>query len=295
MNEAEVPQLVIRPAGPQQAPELLGWLLDERLVGKAVAEPGRVFAAFRSDRPVGAIWAKLSAGRIGSLIGPRTEASDGVEIGCRLIRQASDFFVGQGVTLAQASLPIGAEPQIDMYRTAGFGAGITLDYLVSSLEQPVGRAGEARHPGLGFVPYRTALADSWQHVLLQTYEGSLDCPLLNGRRAVEDILAGYRAVGAYADPLWLLIQFAGRYIGCLILTDHPADDQLELIYLGIVPEFRGRGFGLAATRHAQGLTRRAGRSRLILAVDSTNGPAQAIYGRAGFICWDRRQVVLRFF
>jgi ribosomal protein S18 acetylase RimI-like enzyme len=133
-----------------------------------------------------------------------------------------------------------------------------------------------------------------QQVLAQTYQDTQDCPVLNGLRDVHDVLAGYRAMGVYADQWWLLMQYDGRDAGCLILTDHPADEQMELIYLGIVPEFRGRGFGLAATRHAQTLARRAGRRRLILAVDSANGPAQAIYRQAGFIRWDRKKVMLRF-
>jgi ribosomal protein S18 acetylase RimI-like enzyme len=118
---------------------------------------------------------------------------------------------------------------------------------------------------------------------------------LNGVRDLQDVLAGYRATGVYADHWWLLIQHDGRDAGCLILTDHPTENQMELIYLGIVPEFHGRGFGLAATRHAQALARRAGRPRLILAVDSTNGPAQAVYQQAGFMRWDRKKVLLRFF
>ena len=85
----------------------------------------------------------------------------------------------------------------------------------------------------------------------------------------------------------------GRDIGCLILTDHPAEDQWELIYQGVLPEARGRGFGLEITRHAQWLTSQAGRSRLVLAVDAGNSPAIAAYASAGFQQWDRRYVFVK--
>jgi len=82
-------------------------------------------------------------------------------------------------------------------------------------------------------------------------------------------------------------------MGCVLLADHPEHDQSELMYLGIVPEQRGHGWGLQATRHAQWLARRAGRERLILAVDDTNGPARNVYTQAGFRLWDRRSVYAR--
>lgn len=124
----------------------------------------------------------------------------------------------------------------------------------------------------------------------ETYQGSLDCPLLDGLRDTPDVLEGYRATGVFDPGRWLIVRHQGADVGCLLLADHPAQDQCELIYMGLVPAARGRGWGAGIVRHAQWVTRSACRSRLILAVDSANRPALRMYTDAGFVCWDRRAV-----
>ncbi len=84
-----------------------------------------------------------------------------------------------------------------------------------------------------------------------------------------------------------------RDIGCLLLADHPESNQWELVYMGLVPEARGRGWGAKIARHAQWEAQRAGRERLVLAVDAANRPAVAMYQQAGLFAWDRRVVLLR--
>jgi hypothetical protein len=79
----------------------------------------------------------------------------------------------------------------------------------------------------------------------------------------------------------------------LLLADHPDDDQWELVYMGIIPAARGRGWGLQITRHAQWLTGCAARRRLILAVDAANQPAVAMYAAAGFQTWNRRSAFVK--
>ena len=94
-----------------------------------------------------------------------------------------------------------------------------------------------------------------------SYEGTLDCPALNGVRDLPDVLASYRACGEF-DPAerWFIACRGERDVGCLLLADHPDADQWEIVYVGLVPEERGRGSGLALTRHAQWLARQAGRA-----------------------------------
>jgi ribosomal protein S18 acetylase RimI-like enzyme len=80
-----------------------------------------------------------------------------------------------------------------------------------------------------------------------------------------------------------------------LLADHPDDDQWELVYLGVAPESRGQGLGMALARKALAMARRAGRRQLVLAVDAANAPAIEIYRRAGFEAWERRRIFLRRF
>ena len=64
--------------------------------------------------------------------------------------------------------------------------------------------------------------------------------------------------------------------------------------MGLVPEARGKGWGVQIARHAVQLASQSNAERVVLAVDASNWPALAMYGRAGFAEWDRRTVYLRF-
>jgi ribosomal protein S18 acetylase RimI-like enzyme len=66
------------------------------------------------------------------------------------------------------------------------------------------------------------------------------------------------------------------------------------MYMGIVPEWRGRGWGQQIARHAQWLARGANAQRILVAVDAANTPAVDVYRSTGFEIWDRRVVFLRF-
>ena len=68
---------------------------------------------------------------------------------------------------------------------------------------------------------------------------------------------------------------------------------MELVYMGLVPEVRGHGWGLELVRRAQGIAGRCGRERLVLAVDAQNAPAVALYEAAGFVRWDERRAFMR--
>ena len=103
-----------------------------------------------------------------------------------------------------------------------------------------------------------------------------------------DVLAGYRATGSHDPQRWLLVRHEGRDVGCLLLSDYPEQGNVELVYMGVVPEARGEGWGMHIARQAQWLARQAGRPRLVLAVDAANAPALRIYLALGFRPWDRR-------
>jgi len=69
--------------------------------------------------------------------------------------------------------------------------------------------------------------------------------------------------------------------GVLILSPTPYSDSLELVYLGLTPEARGRGLGAMLLELALWQVRRAGKRQISLAVDSRNVPALKLYYRHG--------------
>jgi GNAT superfamily N-acetyltransferase len=110
---------------------------------------------------------------------------------------------------------------------------------------------------------------------------------------MEDVLAGYQATGCFAPERWLIVRSGGQDVGCLLLADHPRDGNWELVYMGLVPLSRGRGWGREIVRYAQWLTAQAKRPRLVVAVDDANHPALQVYAVKGFRAWDRRRVYVK--
>jgi ribosomal protein S18 acetylase RimI-like enzyme len=127
----------------------------------------------------------------------------------------------------------------------------------------------------------------------RTYSSTLDCSRLDEARSMEHVLTGYRRTGVYRPEWWIIAGYRGHDVGCVLLADHPEHDQCELMYLGVVPEWRGHGWGRELASYAQWLARRAGRERIVLAVDDANWPARQIYDGLGFQLWDRRSVYVR--
>ncbi|WDQ17562.1 GNAT family N-acetyltransferase [Rhodopirellula sp. P2] len=117
----------------------------------------------------------------------------------------------------------------------------------------------------------------------RTYLGSMDCPALEQFRTAAQIMDGYQAVPTYAPDLWFMLSErpGGEPIGCLLMARHGGDPAsvLEVVYMGVVPAARGRGFSRDILSLALQCCRQESASRMILAVDRTNRPARDAYMR----------------
>ena len=94
------------------------------------------------------------------------------------------------------------------------------------------------------------------------------------------MIAGHKASGEFDPKLWFVLMENDSPIGALLLG-RSHGDAMELIYLGLVPEARGRGLGdwlMQLALHRMSAQRRG---RLTLAIDSNNSPALALYHRHG--------------
>jgi mycothiol synthase len=98
---------------------------------------------------------------------------------------------------------------------------------------------------------------------------------------MEDVLAGHKASGEFDAGLWMLLYEGDAPRGALLLSRAQPADALELVYLGLAPEARGRGLGDLMMRQALAATAASGAGRLSLAVDSNNVPALKLYYRHG--------------
>ena len=77
------------------------------------------------------------------------------------------------------------------------------------------------------------------------------------------------------------------------MNDHPTKDAWEVVYMGVVPDARGKGYGRAMLWHGLDEARRAGRGSVLLAVDGKNLYANRIYDDLGFIEVASRAVHVR--
>jgi mycothiol synthase len=248
------------------------------------------WGGYRGERLVGVMRVGVQPGRTATISPPRTIAAEFPSTSQELLSAVLSNLAHEDVRLVQALLATDAADDAAVLTQAGLAHWADLNYLVS-LKPALAEGVEA--VGLELTPYRPADRADWQRLIARTYIGSLDCPGIEGLRTMDDVLDGYQATGVFDPRRWLWARQAGDDVGCLLLADDPAQSQWEVTYLGVVPEARGRGFGLSLIRHAQWMTHHAGRQRLVLAVDAANHPALAIYERAGFLHWDRRLIYLR--
>jgi len=248
--------------------------------------------ARRGGRLVGALWCHMQAGRTALLRPPRVVEYEPAETALLLLEAANSYLSAEGAKVAQAILEHESLMDEALLGAVGYRRGAKLDYLMSETRDfPRERPAQS----LAFQPYCAANHRRLVHVVEATYEGTLDCPLLNGVRDIEEVLTSYRATGVFDPARWLIVQHGAEDVGCLLLTDHPETETWELVYMGLRVSARGRGWGTQLVRYAQWLAFMAGRPRVMAAVDAANGPAVRAYRASGFRKCDERTVFLRVF
>lgn len=136
-------------------------------------------------------------------------------------------------------------------------------------------------------------SEQFAFVIERTYVGSLDCEFLNDIRTGGDALMSHRLSGCFDPAGWRLYRRSGEVVGLLLMNEHPEQDAIELVYFGIVPEFRGQGLGRKVLFDGVQAAALTGRSVIFLAADRRNTYANALYSELGFTELARRRVMLR--
>jgi len=270
----------------------------------AAMDPEKTFAdlwiARRGKQIVAATWVQAAPGRTAvvwppQLVGGEPETTATAlfkEVDARL--KVGDFDLAQSVQMSEE----GKIP--DRLRRHGFQLAAKLLYLIYDVVSTgdVERIGlvetvaEEHASPLEFEPFSESIADRLMNLVERTYIDTQDIPVLNNLRTMADVLDGYRNTGSFDPHNWFFVQSGGSDIGCLLLADHPSLEQVELIYMGVVPEARGQGLGKRITERAKRHTRQVGRRQLILGVDAENSPALLTYTSAGFRKCQERWVFL---
>lgn len=127
-----------------------------------------------------------------------------------------------------------------------------------------------------------------------SYQNSRDFPRLMGILPVDKVLDGYRNGSEFDPSLWFFVRGGNRDIGVLLMSDFP-EKQIELTYMGLIEDVRGRGFGREIVRFAHQTARDRRCTVLLTAVDEQNTAAVRSYQAQGFQAWDRKKIYVRFF
>jgi ribosomal protein S18 acetylase RimI-like enzyme len=221
---------------------------------------------------------------------PRSTAVAGAAGEDRLLARGLQWVRNHGAKLAQSLLTEDESHLAASLLRNGFSHITRLWYLASEIEIPVELLSVPTR--LEFQIYDPERPDVLHATLLRTYEGTRDCPEINGVRTIQEVIAGHRAQGAFKPARWSLALMDGRPIGVLLMADMPDSGARDVAYVGIVPEARRRGFGRELMLKALFDARGDGVRRVTLSVDARNEPALQLYRGLGFVPYDRREVYL---
>jgi ribosomal protein S18 acetylase RimI-like enzyme len=252
-----------------------------------------LLAARENDEWVAAQVAQSLPGRVAVVWPPQFTAIDETKIDS-LARLLFDGLIPDltaiGAHLAQALVAPHDQTAARLFTLGGFTHAADLLYLAAEVQ---GRLESG--PPLPFeIETFTPQAESRLIQLIErTYVETLDCPRIDGFRKTADVVAGYKSVGQFRPELWQIARHDGADVGCLLVNLHRDVKHAEIVYVGLVPEVRGRSWGLTLTKHAQRLAQQANCDRVVLAVDAANEPAIRLYSAAGFSHFDRRTVWIK--
>jgi ribosomal protein S18 acetylase RimI-like enzyme len=261
------------------------------LLERGELNPQGLFIVRGAAGPLGAVLCLPVPGCTALLWPPGAVEDCGTELEDALLRHARAWLSQRGVKLVQTLLaPEESFLAAPLLRN-GFTAVTRLWYMRHPLSLPVHYLSTPAR-----LDYQTYDGDSlFPKTLLRTYEGTLDCPEVNGVRSIDEVLEGHRAQGAYDPERWWLVRDSGGPVGVVMMTEMPESGDWEVSYMGVVPEARRHGFGREMLLHALCEARAADAPGITLSVDARNQPAWNLYRSLGFEPYDQRVVYLTFF
>jgi ribosomal protein S18 acetylase RimI-like enzyme len=290
---------VVKPLVPSDRDQALSLLLAQAVLeGRATRLPmmladlacgnlaaGNLLGAYRGQQLVGAVFFQSRAGSVGIAGLPGVLDREPPETAEALLQAAVRRLADGGARLRCLFVEDQTQRETALLGRIGF------EHLAQflSLAAPESKfPSEPPQCALTFEPYTPQSHQRLVKVMEATCQETLDCPALVALRPAEDTLADYRQLGKFDPARWLIAHRAGKDVGCLLLADHPRNQDMELAYLGVTSASRGNHWGFQIVRHAQWLARQAGRRRLLLIVDEANLPARRMYAEAGFEPWRKQ-------
>jgi mycothiol synthase len=293
----EAVALVLSDIAPSQRSEIARDVLRSRNPHDELASA--LFVALREGQLRGAAWGQLQPGNTAVFWPPRLDAGERASPTAeRLTAAVLGVLDKLNVAMSQVLLPAPDAADAPLLEVAGFRYFTDLVYL--TCERHGFPASQPDESGLEFVPYDVSQRERLAQIAEKTYEGTHDFAALGSERNLNDVIDGYMATGRFDPSRWFVVRASLAEesdvsdVGVLLLAEHPDSNHFELIYMGLAPASRGRGWGRQIIEFAKWIAYRASAERIVCAVDAVNRPGLTVYRDTGFRSWDRRSVFLRF-
>jgi ribosomal protein S18 acetylase RimI-like enzyme len=250
--------------------------------------------ALQRGQPVGAALAMEQPDGI-TLVWPpiiTCGADDAIAVEDALLTELTREMDRSSAKLGQILFDPAEIDDLGPYVAHGFCHETDLFFMARSLHDPLP---DVDLRGLSCEPFDESVnAERFAAALEASYRDSLDCVLLDGLRTGREALASHKLSGRWDAALWRLYQASDGDAAVLLLNDHPDQDAVELVYFGVTPENRGRGYGRALLCEALALAAARGRGVMFAAVDAKNRYANSIYAEAGFVELAPRKALFRY-
>jgi len=250
------------------------------LIASGDLDPAGLFVARgHSDRLLGAMLVSVMPGALGLAWPPVAPRRNRSETEDALVAASCEWLRSRGVKVCQAF-----GEGLDALERAGFRNLTNLLELRRELHDdppPI------RH--LNFEPLSDANRETFITLLRASFDGSFDCPEVNGTRTEAELLTTYEDMPA---DLWHVAKRGAEPVGIVLLNAADDSTSCELTYLGLAPNFRGAGLGSELVSFARSAARNSGRLTLVLSVDERNLPARRLYEAQGFQASGARPVFL---
>jgi ribosomal protein S18 acetylase RimI-like enzyme len=230
-----------------------------------------------AGRPIWAILPILNPGRTALLLAP-SNRPDGVDV-APIIEEVCEDLSRRDIYLAQCLVDPPDASGRALLAALGFREMAELLYLQVALPRSI--SAPELPESFWWQTYSPQTHGLFERAIMESYQQSLDCPLLNGLREIGDVIAGHQASGEFNPRFWFVLSERDMPRGVVLLNRVPRTDTAELVYLGLTPSARQRGLGDLMMRQALWAAREMNLSRLTLAVDSNNAPALRLYYRHG--------------
>jgi len=243
--------------------------------------------ARRHSEPVGLAWGQHLPGSMGKIQNVITAETETDETVLALVNGIDQEFQKQEVSFSMMILQESSYNLQPILKKSGYDSLCQVEtlyqQLISERDQPV-------PPTLEFIPGAESDPAALISMIEATYQQSLDCPKLQEMRSTHEILVGYQNQGSIPTGGWSFVHHDNTAIGCLLMTAFRGERHWELTYFGLIPEARGRGWGIQVVEQACSRAAKAGAELLITTVDRTNRPALAIYKQLGFILLEKNEI-----